>query len=100
MIFMLTMIIMIMLAMIISIMLTIIIWIMLAMMQIIVELEGLTYGHQLEPLHRINIAKGQSLNYQHKRDATVQQRDIGIYHIKQHLPLMKIETLAPPKSCG
>ena len=76
---------------------------MLAMMRIIVELEGLTYGHQLElevPLHRINIAKGQSLNYQHKRDATVQQRDIGIYHIKQHLPLMKIETLAPPKSCG
>ena len=73
---------------------------MLAMMRIIVELEGLTYGHQLEPLHRINIAKGQSLNYQHKPDATVQQRDIGIYHIKQHLPLMKIETLAPPKSCG
>ena len=83
MIFMLAMIISIMLTMIISIMLTMIIWIMLAMislfilamMRIIVELEGLTYGHQLEPLHRINIAKGQSLNYQHN---TVQQRDIGM----------------------
>ena len=56
-------------------MLAMIISFILAMMRIIVELEGLTYGHHLELPLRINIADGQSLNYQHN---TVQQRDIGM----------------------